>query len=236
MLLDPALPEGVTIKWVSTYGASFWAISSKVDAVLPDGQEKCYFVKVYNAAGAADIARGEYESTKQLYDIIPDNVPCAIGHGICAGNPDRSFFIAEFRDMTDELPGTEELVQVIAKIHQKQSPNGKFGYPFTTFTGKHAVDNAWCDTWEECFTRAMKDTMEGEMRTHGPHPELEGLSENILTRVIPRLIRPMETEGRSIKPVLVHGDLWHGNVSVDNETNDPVLYDPCCFYGHYECK
>jgi fructosamine-3-kinase len=138
--------------------------------------------------------------------------------------------------MTDEMPSVEELVKVVNKIHQVQSPNGKFGFHVTTFTGKHAVDNEWTDTWEECFTRAMKDTMEGEVLIHGHNQELSDLSEKILTKVIPRLIRPMETEGRSIKSVLLHGDLWHGNVSVDNMTDEPVLYDPCCFYGHHECE
>ena len=138
--------------------------------------------------------------------------------------------------MRDELPSADQLAGLVTKIHQVVSPSGKFGYPCTTFTGKHAVENAWSDTWEEFFARAMRDTMQTELGVHGPDMELEELSGKILARVIPRLIRPMETEGRSITPVLVHGDLWHGNVSMDNEMDDPVLYDPCCFYGHYECK
>jgi fructosamine-3-kinase len=35
----------------------------------------------------------------------------------------------------------------------------------------------------------------------------------LLKKVIPRLLDPLETDGRSIKPVLLHGDLWLGNVS-----------------------
>ncbi|KAK6829697.1 hypothetical protein PG987_010281 [Apiospora arundinis] len=87
---------------------------------------------------------------------------------------------------------------------------------------------------EEWFTRAMKSTMEIELQVQGPHPELKILNEKILTRVIPRLLRPMETNGRKIKPALVHGDLWHGNVGVDNGTGVPVLYDCGSFYGHNE--
>ncbi|KAK3900156.1 Fructosamine kinase-domain-containing protein, partial [Staphylotrichum tortipilum] len=141
---------------------------------------------------------------------------------VTASNSSRAFFLAEFRDMTDNLPGVSDIAAIVSKIHQQRSPNGKFGFHVTTFSGKHASDNAWCNTWEEFFTRATRDTMEGELAIHGPDEELEGLSEKILT------------EGRRIQPVLLHGDLWHGNVSVDNATKEPILYDPCCFYGHNE--
>lgn len=191
---------------------------------------------MYTAGIAEAIARGEYEATKALYEMIPRNVPKPVGWGPCAGNSQRAFFIAEFRNMTDEMPGVDELAALTAKIHQKQSPNGKFGFDVMTFSGKHGSDNNWCDTWEEFFTRAMADTMDGERKVHGTNKELDALSPLILSKVIPRLIRPMETEGRSITPILLHGDYWHGNVSVDNETNEAVLYDPCSFYGHYECK
>lgn len=137
--------------------------------------------------------------------------------------------------MEDKLPSTDELVSLVATIHSRASPNGKFGYHTTVFAGKHAIDTTWCDTWEEFFTRCMKDTMLAELAVQGPNPELEELSEKILSKVIPRLIRPMETDGRIITPVLVHGDLWHGNVSVGRETGKPVVYNPCCFYGHNEC-
>jgi hypothetical protein len=193
---------------------------------------------------AFEIARGEYESTKELVATIPGGAPTPVGFGVYADDPTRAFFLAEFRDMKDVLPcdlkdmhqGDKELVSLVAKIHQKTSPNGRFGYHVTTFSGKHPTDTTWCDTWEEFFTRSMKDTMQAELATQGPRAELEELSEKILTKVIPRLIRPMETGGRKITPVLVHGDLWHGNISVDNETKNPVVYDPCCFYGHFECK
>ncbi|KAK4031558.1 Fructosamine kinase-domain-containing protein [Parachaetomium inaequale] len=210
-----ALPSGITIKWSSTRGASFRAILSKLDTILEDGQEKSYFMKVYTLAA-----------------VVPGNVPKAVAYGVCASDPNRAFFLAEFRDMTDELPDIMDLVSIVAKIHQQPSLNEKFGFNVMTFSGKHASDNTWCDTWEEFFTRAMRDTMEAKLAIHGPDEELQELSEKILTKVIPRLIRPMETEGRRIEPVLLHGDLWHGNVSIDNETKEPVLYDPCCFYGH----
>lgn len=183
------------------------------------------------------MALGEYEGCKALYKALPDNVPRPVATGVLAGDPTKHFYLAEFRHMSDEMPRTPELVAVVAKLHQStESPNGKFGFHVTTCGGNYPVDTSWCDTWEEFFTRIMKHTMEKERLIHGPNDELDRLSPMILQRVIPRLLRPMESGGRKLRPVLIHGDLWHGNVAIGDGTNAPVLYDPCAFYAHNECE
>ena len=71
---------------------------------------------------------------------------------------------------------------------------------------------------------------------HGvPSKELGDLSPDLFEKVIPRLLRPLETDGNSITPVLVHGDLWCGNAAVDRETDAPLIFDPSSFYAHNEC-
>ena len=70
----------------------------------------------------------------------------------------------------------------------------------------------------------------------GPDDELRELFTQTMEKVVPRLLRPLETGGRQISPCLIHGDLYSGNVSVDVETGKPVLYDATCLYAHNECK
>lgn len=41
---------------------------------------------------------------------------------------------------------------------------------------------------------------------------MQDLKELLLEKMIPRLLKPMETESRSITPNLVHGDFWHGKI------------------------
>lgn len=77
----------------------------------------------------------------------------------------------------------------------------------------------------------MKHMLELEEAAHGldktgKMQELKGL---LLEKVIPRLLRPMETEGRSITPTLVHGDFWHGNTSTDVDTGAPLMFDASAF-------
>ncbi|KAI1267770.1 Fructosamine kinase-domain-containing protein [Xylariaceae sp. FL1019] len=229
------LPKGSVVKWVATRGASFWAINSKVDTELPDGKLQSYFLKVYTAERAKEMAFGELEGSKALFAALPANVPKPVAAGALAKDPSRHFYLAEFRDMADEMPGATDFVSLVAKLHQTtESPNGKFGFHTKTYGGDNPLDTSWCDSWEQFFTRMMKQVMDRERAIHGPNEELDRLSPMIIDQVIPRLIRPMESEGRKIKPVLIHGDLWHGNVAVDNVTHEPVLYDPCAFYAHCE--
>jgi hypothetical protein len=62
------------------------------------------------------------------------------------------------------------------------------------------------------------------------------LREGIMEKVIPRLLRPLETDGNQIQPCLVHGDLWDGNTSVDGATGKPLIFDACSSYAHHECE
>lgn len=66
--------------------------------------------------------------------------------------------------------------------------------------------------------------------------ELVGRAEPFIEKVIPRLLRPLQTGGRNIKPVLLHGDLWHGNISIEAATGQMLIFDPCAFYGHQEME
>ena len=36
--------------------------------------------------------------------------------------------------------------------------------------------------------------------------------------------------------MLLHGDLWHGNVSIDVKMGESVLYDSGAFYSHFEAE
>ncbi len=95
---------------------------------------------------------------------------------------------------------------------------------------------AWTDSWEDFFTKSMQQLMAMIEESQGPDAELRALLDQTISKVIPRLLRPLETGGRQIKPSLVHGDLYSGNVSVDAATSGPVLYDATWLHAHNECK
>ena len=82
----------------------------------------------------------------------------------------------------------------------------------------------------------MKASLEQERKVHGADEANEALLPALYEKVIPRLLRPLWTKGRSIKPALIHGDIWYGNMSINADTGEPLMFDPSVFWGHNECE
>ena len=181
---------------------------------------------------------GEFESMKALFATSPDFMPRPHDWGSYKSIPDTHFFLCDFHDMVEELPEITNFTKSVAELHRKSLPagNGKYGFHVTTYMGPLPQDNTWCDTWEEFFLRGMKRMVFLENAAQGPSADMDELLPNLYDKVIPRLLRPLESEGNSIKPVLIHGDLWYGNCCTDSNTSRPIVFDACAFWAHNECK
>ena len=77
----------------------------------------------------------------------------------------------------------------------------------------------------------MVHAMAEDVKRNGSWPDLEDPGARLVSHVIPRLIGALETEGRSVKPCLIHGDLWEGNTGTLDETGDIVLFDAGSYYA-----
>jgi protein-ribulosamine 3-kinase len=180
---------------------------------------------------------GAFQSDSAYSSYAPDNMPKPIGFGEFKDEPGSWFYVCEFHDMLDEVPDVSELVDIVAKVHRASmgnSPTGKFGFDAPTHLANIPNDNTWQDTWEAFFTQLMQSMYEHEKLTQGEDEELDGLFDALCKKVIPRLLRPLESGGRSIKPCLIHSDLWPGNCMPDADTGNLMLFDSCAFWGHNE--
>ena len=176
----------------------------------------------------------EFVSMKTLYDIVPNLLPKPIAYGTYAANPNIHFFVSEFVEMTDDVPDISFMAS-LADLHSKtQSPDNKYGFSIPTFQRTVPQHTEWTDSWEEFFSNSIKHIFDLEEKTHGVDKELKVLERAIIQKVIPRLLRPLETGGRSIQPCLIHGDVWDGNTSTRVADNSPVLFDAICIYAHNE--
>lgn len=181
---------------------------------------------------------GTFASEKAFYEYAPQNIPKPIAWGNYKSNEEMWFYLAEYHEMVDEVPDPQQFVSIIVDIHQKSmgnSPTGNFGFDVPTHLANIPSDNGWEETWEKFFTKAMNRMLELEELSHGKDDEeFEELKEKLLTKVIPRLLRPLESGGQRVTPCLVHSDLWPGNCMPDADTDEIMIFDSCAYWGHNE--
>ena len=172
-----------------------------------------------------------------VYKEMPDFVPAPLATGTYASNSDIHFYLMEFVVMTDTVPNPEDLSPLVAEMHKRcLSPNDKYGFMVPTNMGAMVQPNNWTESWEEFFTNLLQRCFDWEQGMHGKHEEMQKLWPAIKEKVIPRLLRPLETGGNDIQPCLVHGDLWDGNTSINAITDLPLIFDGSSCYAHNECQ
>ena len=230
------LPEGCKITSIKNHGVSFWAKTGRIDFLLPDGSPRTFFIKVIQNALGLNMTRSEFHSMKAIYDVLPEFVPRPITCGTYSMIPDTHFFLCEFREMTDAISEPDKFAALLSTLHKKSvSRTGQFGFHITTYAGNLPQFVSWEDSWERFFTKSMRHALDLEIERKGPSPELDVLSHALFERVIPRLLGPLESNGRKIQRSLVHGDLWYANAGIDVHTGQPIVFDACCFFAHNEC-
>ena len=150
---------------------------------------------------------------------------------------DTYFFLSDFIDMSNRLPDPKRLCSRIVELHRVSvSPAGKFGFHISTCHGRFPQCLDWDSNWASFFTKLLASALHLDLETNGSWPELEKVSDRILTRVIPRLLGVLQEDGREIKPCLIHGDLWEGNIGTAYENNEIYIFDSGAYYAHNEME
>lgn len=125
----------------------------------------------------------------------------------------------------------KKLENWVGKDDLERKPVEKFGFHTVTCCGKLPLINEWEDNWPSFYARHRLDhTIRMIQSEHGNREVGELWSKLQLT--IPKFFKPLEEKKIEIRPSLLHGDLWGGNVGELND--EPVIYDPGSFYGHHE--
>ncbi|MCJ1234324.1 hypothetical protein MMC14_002283 [Varicellaria rhodocarpa] len=80
----------------------------------------------------------------------------------------------------------------------------------------------------------MRSLFEQEETLRDVDKDFSNPKADLYKNVIPRLLRPLETGGRSVKPCLIHSDLWPGNVKPNAHDDKLCIFDACTYWGHNE--
>ena len=120
----------------------------------------------------------------------------------------------------------EQVANLLAQQHEISSD--RFGWQASNHIGLTVQKNSWADDWIGFYH-------EQRLLPQLSLADDNGLSERLQNR-IKTLITKLDFyfENHQPRPSLLHGDLWSGNVALNNDTQKPVFYDPAPYFGDAE--
>ncbi|CAI6336637.1 unnamed protein product [Periconia digitata] len=232
------LPQGTVVLSCNRYGASAWTVTARIETTAPNGTSKFYFLKCAEEDQGKAMLEGEFNSMCELYKNAPDFVPEPYAWGkLNVAHPETYYFLCDFIEMTSQNPDPDQLCTKLARLHQESvSPNGKFGFHVNTCQGNLPQQTKWHENWMGFYIQLVNGAMQLNRERNGTWKNLEQVVERLITKVVPQLLEPLEADGRKVKPCLIHGDLWDGNVGTNFETGEIYVFDASVYYAHNEME
>ncbi|OZJ06836.1 hypothetical protein BZG36_00188 [Bifiguratus adelaidae] len=235
-IVDALVSSGVcaSVSKSKRIGGSTAGDTYKADIEGSKEGVKHIFLKVSPSASAYEAFHGEYKSLKGMFDAVPGICPKPLAINPAGTSP--SFFATAYVNLGGSASaGDIKFARQLAQLHQKGlSPTHQYGFPCPTFCGETEQDNTWNDDWETFFReRRIRCMVDACLQRWGHDDKVAMYSKRICGTVIPKVIGTVKD---AIQPVLIHGDLWGGNWSVDASTDDVVIYDPSSYYAHNEME
>ena len=196
-------------------------INDAFEIELADGAR--VFLKTHPRAPLAMFA-AEARGLEFLAEARALRIPRLLAVSSASERP--SFLLLEFIRSAQPRRGfDEELGRGLAALHRAGAPS--FGFAEPNFIGRLVQPNHVHPSWPE-FYRAER--LEPQLRAAID----DGHAPSALARDFERLFAKLpELVGEREPPARLHGDLWGGNLHVD-EHGAPCLIDPAVYGGHRE--
>ncbi|MCX7626197.1 MAG: fructosamine kinase family protein [Candidatus Sumerlaeaceae bacterium] len=191
-----------------------------------------FFVK-WNTHAPPDMFVREAEGLTALKKATSLRIPSPI----LAAEPDGgtpAFLVLE--DLlnpqltSDSVPSRrsfdEILAEGLAELHSAVGP--AYGFEHNNYIGSTPQPNPWTRNWIEFF---RVHRLEHLWKLLSQKQKLPDEAHALVRRFLDKLDNVLDKTG--IQPVLLHGDLWGGNVMRAGD-GMPALIDPACYYGDRE--
>ncbi|GAB3671995.1 fructosamine kinase family protein [Salinisphaera aquimarina] len=179
-----------------------------------------YFVKL-NRADRGHMFAAEAAGLRELQQAVGLRVPQPL---VCGEIASHAYLVLEYIDLQPLSPAAmTRLGEALADMHGVVAT--RYGWERDNTIGSSPQPNArhprWHEFWRENRLAAMLDALAPA------HPALarEG---DVLLGILGDLLA-----GHRPEASLVHGDLWGGNVAMDDR-GTPVVFDPAVYYGDRE--
>ncbi|KAI0106229.1 fructosamine-3-kinase [Nemania sp. FL0031] len=233
------------------------ATTRKITSRSSDGSEKAFFMKTSSDPEASLLVQGEHASLQAIHAAVPGLSPQSLGTGTYDSSPSTSFIVIDFLQLSKPIFPTitgifdslfaprRELAAKLTRLHTTPAPipegftKAQFGFPVTTCCGDTPQDNSFKSSWATFFAENRLKYILHRCETYqGVDFVLRRLVEDVVAVVVPRLLGDRHLgNGNGVTPVVVHGDLWYGNVgrcTIPNEPPRDIIFDPSAFYAHSE--
>ena len=187
-----------------------------------EGNGQRFFIKLNNAA-SLDMFEAEAAGLQEIRDSNALRVP----EPVCWGkNDSRAWLVLEYVEMgKGSTRGAEALGAGLAAMHRRTSE--KFGWKRDNTIGATPQINTYASRWVQFWRERRLGYQLQLARVNGHTGKLQVLGEKLLANL--DSFFPDADPAAS----LLHGDLWSGNYSFDNQ-GQPVLFDPAVYYGDRE--
>lgn len=200
-------------------------INEAAKLALSDGSS--LFLK-YNGDPLPRLFEVEERGLALLREAGPLRVPAVHALGKAAeGHP--AYILMEWIETDGSRDGTVmgDLGRGLARLHQCSSEN--YGLDHDNYIGSLPQYNAPMDSWVAFYREQRLGVQRRLAQENG---RLPGRRARLLDALMERLDRFIPEE--EVKPSLLHGDLWGGNVLIS--VGEAVVIDPAVYFGHREVE
>ena len=180
-----------------------------------------FFLKV-NRPELADMFEAEAQGLTEMAATKSLRIPEVICYGATS---QHSYLVLEYIECRGfNAQSSQQLGEQLAQMHRVEQPY--YGWHIDNTIGStpqiNTRENDWLIFWQQ--QRIGQQLHFAKQNGYGRHLQDKG---EALIEVIPNFYTDMP------KASLLHGDLWSGNASADDQGN-AVIFDPACYYGDRE--
>ena len=181
-----------------------------------------YFVKWNSSTRYPGMFKNESEGLKMLSEANCLRVPHVVSHG--ETGPYNWLLLEHIESSGRNGDYWDQMGRNLALLHRNS--NELFGLDNDNYIGSLPQRNTPSSNWIEFLIAHRFEPM---IKMAFNDRKLDQKDKVLFEKLYGKLQGLLVYE----KPSLLHGDLWSGNVMVDNK-GAPVLIDPAVYYGHRE--
>ncbi|MCH3922646.1 fructosamine kinase family protein [Limosilactobacillus sp.] len=178
-----------------------------------------YFIKI-QPNQPATYFQHEINGLKAIGKVT--NTPTPLHNGVIDGN---AYLVLNW---LDESAGSQAaLGRAVATMHQQESANGQFGFVDNHRTKALVKDNSWNRSWADFY---VNQRLLPEVKVAAERGRWNRWRQEHFDQLVKQFTAYYQEH--TVKPSLLHGDLWAGNFMFAND--EPYLIDPDAVYGDRE--